>query len=1106
MFLFRSHPLNLVFLFMACVAVPRLVAEDAGPTEMTTRVFKLSSNISGLNFPDVSEKKAAEQAADPFAPGAANNSPLEQEPHVPVFKSSRQILEASGVTFPSGASAVFDPVTRELTVHNTPAMLELTQAFIDTIVGHGTPATLGFTLTVVEGPGEIIRQVNAAASRTADATPQLDELLDAAARPGSGVKVAGETFLEMTSGTRATVAAVRERPQVIGFKKQTVPITTSTSAPAPSVADKGDEAELSWVREDGLKLELELEGTLGVDGETLEVAFSFELGPEDAAVVDGEGSATMAASAPPAEGLRKARFATAISSASGSTRLMSITKPTGAASGPKTGGQQAENNEDNGDVLWAVFLTGRVCRAVPSPGVKATPGVPQGKLATGMHAVAFHVPEGLVESLIPAPYAPTQPRLSLEGWLETRGVTLPRGSSAEHRNGLLQVVNTPENIEIIAALVEHAWAQAPKTVAFTAHTFAAPAALLRQLHRQSAAAKDDTAMLAAMEAAVTRGQATPVSSAFFEGKSGVRSVHECASHHSFLARFGTTDINAQPQLAFRQRPSGSRLEIEPMVGADGQMLEVTYMHELQLAQPAGRRWRQHFRNNASQKDYDLPVTDFHVLRTGSRTAFSSGGTKLISLHCPTFDGRMDASAGQGGPALLWATFLQAHVVPQVSKPPPRPLTPEQAAIVRLTEKMNKIIFPTVTFKEATLEQAIKFLTAKSRELDTTTQDVREKGVPIIIRPDDFPSGSPITLDLTDVPMSEALRYVTELSQKTYRVEAHAVMVQHSHYGVGLLHTRSFRVPEFLSLGAADAADAAGTAAVADPFATPLPDVAKAGPPMARKTARQILEYQGITFPEGSSARYIAATSTLVVRNTRPNLDLVEAAVGCWSCRPWANTTVAITAQVLQGPGPLLRRIAAQAAPRSDHRALLEELLAAVKAGTVQALDTARIETKSGVRASTEQGRDRTVVTGITLAGENHPAVLHHKALPIGFCLEMEPTLGADGSLNDLTLAAEYHTAPPARRPEHLIDAQGRRLDFELTDTHRSQVVTALTVPDGRARLLHLWKPIGTPGLEKADVLQAMFITCDILRTGNDGEEEQTLPESSGAAKPGTNNH
>lgn len=198
----------------------------------------------------------------------------------------------------------------------------------------------------------------------------------------------------------------------------------------------------------------------------------------------------------------------------------------------------------------------------------------------------------------------------------------------------------------------------------------------------------------------------------------------------------------------------------------------------------------------------------------------------------------------------------------------------------LTEKMNKIIFPTVTFQGTTIDEAIEFLRVKSRDLDTFSGPGDVKGVNIILRQGDAPSNASITLDLKDVPMSEALRYVTELAQMKYKVEAHAVLVVPLSEDASQQYTRSYRVPpDFLSLGGGDAPPAGGAAAApADPFAPAAAGAAAASGLITRRNARQILEAQGITFPEGSSASFNPATSQLIVRNTQPNLDLVEAFV------------------------------------------------------------------------------------------------------------------------------------------------------------------------------------------------------------------------------------
>jgi len=195
----------------------------------------------------------------------------------------------------------------------------------------------------------------------------------------------------------------------------------------------------------------------------------------------------------------------------------------------------------------------------------------------------------------------------------------------------------------------------------------------------------------------------------------------------------------------------------------------------------------------------------------------------------------------------------------------------------LTQKMNNIIFPTVQFQGATIEEAIEYLRVKSRDLDNSPDSAGVKGVNIILRTGEAPNNASISLDLKDVPMSEALRYVTELAQMKFKVEAHAVLVVPLSEDASQQYTRSYRVPpDFLTIGGGDAGGGAPPAAPTDPFA---PQAGGGGSGLiARKNAKQILEAQGITFPEGSSASFNPATSQLVVRNTQPNMDLVEAFV------------------------------------------------------------------------------------------------------------------------------------------------------------------------------------------------------------------------------------
>jgi len=91
------------------------------------------------------------------------------------------------------------------------------------------------------------------------------------------------------------------------------------------------------------------------------------------------------------------------------------------------------------------------------------------------------------------------------------------------------------------------------------------------------------------------------------------------------------------------------------------------------------------------------------------------------------------------------------------------------------QKLEKIIFPTVSFQNATIQQALEYLRVKSRDLDTISADTAQKGVSFVVKMDGA-TAVPISLDLKNVPLIDALRYCTELAGMKYRVEAHAVMI------------------------------------------------------------------------------------------------------------------------------------------------------------------------------------------------------------------------------------------------------------------------------------------------------------------------------------------
>lgn len=278
------------------------------------------------------------------------------------------------------------------------------------------------------------------------------------------------------------------------------------------------------------------------------------------------------------------------------------------------------------------------------------------------------------------------------------------------------------------------------------------------------------------------------------------------------------------------------------------------------------------RSNYELGNYDLAREDYlDVLRKDPyNTAARRGMERAEQKRSEYFDSARDHTRAKmlNEVNKAWEDTVPVQVIQTDTL---GPTTKTQSAYI--TEKMNRIRFPSVQFAGASLEEAIEFLRVKSRDLDDQEPDPARKGVNIILKSGDTPITTTISIDLTDVPMSEALRYITELAGMKFKVDSYAVLVVPISETSTEMYQRIFRVgPDFLSMGG-DAGGAAPAAAPADPFAA-----APAGGGSAlitRKTALDILKEQGITFGDGATAVFNKTTSQLIVRNTQPMLDLVE---------------------------------------------------------------------------------------------------------------------------------------------------------------------------------------------------------------------------------------
>lgn len=210
--------------------------------------------------------------------------------------------------------------------------------------------------------------------------------------------------------------------------------------------------------------------------------------------------------------------------------------------------------------------------------------------------------------------------------------------------------------------------------------------------------------------------------------------------------------------------------------------------------------------------------------------------------------------------LLWekgADVIAGLVEPRVGfvVPQPTPSDNEAAEVIspeaslfavaappvaEVSRKLQ-IVIPKIELKDAAIQDVIDFLIERSRQ-----HDPEGNGVNIVLRLDFGMTPPPITLSLTNVPLLEALKYVTTLANLRYRIDANGVSIVPLSEPTDLLITKQFRVPSIFK-----------------------------NDRNANLPAKELLENEGVSFPLGASAAFNSTRTLLIVKNTQENLDLVE---------------------------------------------------------------------------------------------------------------------------------------------------------------------------------------------------------------------------------------
>lgn len=227
---------------------------------------------------------------------------------------------------------------------------------------------------------------------------------------------------------------------------------------------------------------------------------------------------------------------------------------------------------------------------------------------------------------------------------------------------------------------------------------------------------------------------------------------------------------------------------------------------------------------------------------------------------------------------------------------PDEVAPGQRA---LREKMQKIIIPSIEFRQANVVDVITFLQEASAAADpdgtgvsfilklglTGTGSPSPVATPDSSDPWDTPSadaaaapssmdaaGTPsITMNLRKVSLLDAIKYITELASLRYRIEEFAVIIVPMNAVLDTMVTRFYPVQPTIQEITIDKGKNQ-----ADDFTQPEEGLNSSETKIRRVNDMQaFFEKMGVKFPPGSSISYNPAISQLIVANTPENLDKLE---------------------------------------------------------------------------------------------------------------------------------------------------------------------------------------------------------------------------------------
>lgn len=248
-----------------------------------------------------------------------------------------------------------------------------------------------------------------------------------------------------------------------------------------------------------------------------------------------------------------------------------------------------------------------------------------------------------------------------------------------------------------------------------------------------------------------------------------------------------------------------------------------------------------------------------------------------------------------------------------------------------------------------------------------------------------------------------------------------------------------------------------------------------------KSAKKILEEEGIDFPEGTKAELDWDTGVLTVTHNPVGMLLIESYIDHISSR--AERALQWQVEIYRLPALLVLELQDSSINQADHAPERDAVLKLIKEGQAELITNLSLECRSGQRAKFFDGNELRYLDHYEWQKESDKVLPVFETRTIGTVFELDSVLGADNSTIDISFFLEHHTAPPGHEVTQIrLPESDNNIEFSLPVFHSKTVRTQITIKSGTTRIIAVYRPTGKAEYEKENLMEIVFLKGHVVST------------------------